>query len=236
MKKKLDKIGVLGGGIGALASAIFLTRLLLDYSKLTKAVNDDDFPEILYLSSPLRGFSEKGVIDRKKVKDQINHSLQFLIKKNVKIIFIVCVSVMDIVKEIKVPNNVKIINLADITNNHLGDGRYTGKRILVLSSNYTHREGLFESENCIVRYVSDKEQEKIDELIYLAISNKKISHSSFLRKLIKRYSADYLLLGCTELPLIISRHNKIKVIDPLNLAIEEYAKMVRLKKTKQEKG
>ena len=172
MKKFQNKIGILGG-IGALASSSFLENFLRCYTDLLGARDDDDFPEILYLSSSLQKFSEKGVLDRKIVKKQLKTNLRVFVKHKTNVIIVVCISVMAIVKEIKLPRGVKIINLVDITNNYLEGQCFAGKNILVLSSNYTHRERLFKSDNCALHYVNDDEQGVIDDLIYSAMSGRK---------------------------------------------------------------
>lgn len=231
MKNYKVRIGILGG-FGPLASEDFLRKLLYNYIKATGAKYDCDFPEILYFSTYLNSFSEKGVLNRIKVKKELERKLNILIKNKVNIIFIICMSVMNILEDIELPKSVRIMNLVDITNDYLKNKIFINKNILVLSSDYTRRNKLFKQNNYSLIYINSFEQKEVDKLILSAMANTKISYINFLQRLNNHYKPDFILLGCTELPLIFSSssdNGKIKIIDPLDLIIKKFLKYIKSK-------
>lgn len=226
MKNSKIKIGILGG-FGPLSSEVFLRRFLYRYIKFTGAKYDHDFPQILYFSTYLNNLSEKGVIDKLGIKKELKQKLEVFIENKCKIILVICVSVMDILQDIKLPGRTRLINLVEITNKHLNNKRFANKRILVLCSDSTRRNKLFKSSNCFLVYPDSSEQKDIDRLIVSAISNK-IYDDKSLHKLIKHYKPDFILLGCTDLSHAIhdNKTTKIAFIDPLNLSIERCLKLI----------
>ena len=70
---------------------------------------------------------------------------------------------------------------------------------------------------------SPAEQDEIDRIIFDELARGQIVPASReqLREIIRRYSVDGVILGCTELPLILTQGDvELVLLDTLNLHVE----------------
>jgi len=110
------------------------------------------------------------------------------------------------------------------------------KKLLLLGIKFTMHstfyQDYFAKEGIEVITPSDEEQDKLNRIIFeelvIGLFNDK-SKTEILR-IINNYTTDGVILGCTELPLIISQEDtRVKLLNTLNLHIEavlnQYFKM-----------
>jgi aspartate/glutamate racemase len=213
------KIGIMGGS-GALASAVFLLNFTRACARAAKTKADGDYPDILYLSSAFGFFTEKGIVDEMSVKKQLEDKIDFFARNGADVLFIPCVSLMGVADGSK-SGNMKLVNLVNETNEYLASDEFTKKNVLVLSSDFTRGKKLFKSSNCNLVYLNSKEQRSIDTLILAAIAGKFEPALSAYERILKRRDPDFILLGCTELPLVLPCGHP-KYIDPLKISLNRY--------------
>ncbi|MHA1669414.1 MAG: aspartate/glutamate racemase family protein [Promethearchaeota archaeon] len=101
------------------------------------------------------------------------------------------------------------------------------KKLLLLGIKFTMQstfyQDFFAKEEIEVITPSDEEQDKLNRIIFeeLVIGLFKDESKSEILRIINNYKIDGVILGCTELPLIISQEDtRVKVLNTLNLHVE----------------
>lgn len=205
-KLKLDKVGIIGG-MGPSCSGHYFNVLI---QKLNERglLQDEDFPEIIHYSVPLPDWNETGfAIKSKEGNDRIIKALQDYVKKltqmGVKIIAVPCNTIHFMYDEMDSATHVKVLNILHETGKYAKEHGF--KKIAVFGSRSTRDLGLYDFLNPIK--ANDKEQDFIDSLIEAVMFGKQTQeHRDAFKELIEgRYyrGADAVVLGCTELPLLI---------------------------------
>ena len=133
--------------------------------------------------------------------------------------------------------NVEIINMVESTVNYIKNKKY-GK-IGLLSTEGTRRTGVY--ENLIKKagmdliMVPETRQHEVDDIIYneeygiksLSYANDKVTYKTekIIDSLLNE-GADCIILGCTELPIIIGEkfYKNIEVINPIDILAKEMIK------------
>lgn len=218
--KKHKHIGIIGG-VGALASADFLFKFLSKYARDNRVTSDYDFPKISYLSSSIPGVSNRGVCNRGRVKKWLSSAIRLFITQKTDLIIAICVSITNILDEINLPKRIKLLSLARITNEYLNSRKFSGKSILVLCSESTSKVKPFYSSNCLVYYVDRSDQKKINIIINSIISGDFKNKQILFKKILEKYKANFILLGCTELSLLDFGNLSKFLINPLDIAIKK---------------
>jgi len=91
----------------------------------------------------------------------------------------------------------------------------------------TYYQDFFKRMGMIVITPSFEEQEVIDNIIFkeLVIGMIKQSSKSKLLEIVKNYEIDGVILGCTELPLILNQKDiEAKVLDTMEIHTSEALK------------
>ena len=123
----------------------------------------------------------------------------------------------------------KLVNLIDLV--FLESKKYN--KIGLLATQTTIESGIYSYDNVIIT----KRKELVTQSIVDVLKGNKKRAKLKINQIIREYEqkgCDAILLGCTELPLIISKKDtKMKVIDTLNLLVcataKNYLKSTKLK-------
>ncbi|MBY9018168.1 MAG: amino acid racemase, partial [Candidatus Lokiarchaeota archaeon] len=101
------------------------------------------------------------------------------------------------------------------------------KKVLLLGIKFTMQstfyQDYFAKEGIEVITPSDEEQDKLNRIIFeeLVIGLFKDESKKSILRIINNYRTDGVILGCTELPLIISQEDtRVKLLNTLNLHVE----------------
>ena len=231
--KKQKTIGVLGG-MGPAASASCLTRMLQYASDEHGAVLDEEYPPIVLRSIALEGFDETGAMEMEKTKAELIAGAQTLEAAGADIVVIPCNTVHFFHKEINESVGIPVFNLIQETTAHVASKHY--KTVGLLCSESTNNTQLY--QQCLQKQSistispSPHQQQSINKVIWnvLANSNNKVD-VEVLRYIAHQQismGAEALILGCTELPLVLQQsHIDIPVIDTLQILSEAAVEFAR---------
>jgi aspartate racemase len=215
-----SKIGVIGG-MGPEASCVFYEKIIKYSQEKYGAVQDTDYPELILHSLPLEGFNEIGIEDKEKVFSQLKESVRNLNKMKVSFIVMTCNTVHYFVNKLQKISSVPILSIIDLVNE-----KVNGEKTLLLASESVYKLGVYSHVKNIA-IPSDDDKKIITNCILSVMNGKKdFSSKEKLLSLINKSDFSKVILGCTELPLIIgSKDTDKKLIDTLDLlAIETLKK------------
>lgn len=220
--KNYKRIGIVGG-VSPQSSALFYKLLVEKHFFKNK---DYYYPEIVMFS-----------VDFGKIKDFQNETdpLNY-IQEFIKAIdsleragaeFAVIASNTPHRVFSQIENNVSIplMSIVDTTADYAIDNGY--KKLLLLGTRYTMSEDFYKDglkkKNLEIIVPSGRDQGLVNRIIFnelvLNIINKESKDK--LIKMINTYSADAVILGCTELPLIIQKEDiSMPVIDTTDVFAE----------------
>ena len=197
------------------------------------AVQDYDFPKIWLQNYPLYGFEETGFKDFDLVKKQLILAVKDLEKVGVDFIGIACNTVHHYYQEMQTSVSLPIINLISESVNHLKD--IDCGCVGVLSSQSTRELCLYhdECDRKGIKFVdcTDKEQKIINNAILKVLSGDCLDEVRLdLYKIIDKMidsGATAILLGCTELPLIIINnfYHSISIISSSDVLADKILEM-----------
>lgn len=204
----MKKIGIVSG-IGPLAGSFLLYKIFEIAILKKNAKKDNEFPEVVLHSIPMDDFDENGIVKNESVLKQLNNSIDILIKAKVDFIGIACNTVHAFHNELSNSCPVPILNIIDIVSKKVIERNF--KSVGVLSSETTKSLGLynnkFASLGVKVFATKDNEQSVINKVILNIMSGEQLkTDKTKIKKISNRMiseGADAIILGCTELPLLV---------------------------------
>lgn len=219
----MKTIGILGGmGPGA---SLALYQKIIRYSQTRyRAVQDTDYPPIVLYSLPLVGFDETGIVDHELVKDQLIHGVKTLERSGADFIIIACNTVHLFIAEMRHKVSIPIFSIIEES---LSLVQNQGLSKVGLVSSQTTRDlgiyfNIFSGNHTHVLQVSNSNQQRLNKVIESVMGGKQSSRETVvLKKIIEDLAhngAEAVILGCTELPLVIHQSDTtIKIVDTLEL-------------------
>jgi aspartate racemase len=222
-KQKFKTIGVLGG-MGHCASAHFYQLLLKSAQEKLKAVQDDEYPQIIINSIALEGGTEYGMEKNKSILKQLINGLKTLEKAGADFLVIPCNSVHNSINELRRNTEVPILSIIEQVGKVVQDS--SSKKILILSSETTSKYGLYSDlSGSGIQLIkpSPELKKKVTKLILSVMGNKNISKFKKpvvveINTLYKSKKIDSVILGCTELPVAITQNDtNAKTYDSLKI-------------------
>lgn len=223
----MKKVGIIGG-LGP-ASTIDYYREIIDGFRKVKG--DDQYPEIV-IDSINMGELVSGIeaYDFSSVAGQLQKSIANLERAGASFAAIASNSphiVWDLIKD-KTP--IPLISIIDATCDHIINHNYN--KVLIFATKFTMKNGLYSnalSGRNVDWILPDKEDiEILGDIIYpnlengIVIETDKYRMISIAEKYIKLHGADSLLLGCTEIPLMIKPGDvSVPVINTTEIHIEK---------------
>ena len=216
MKKK---IGIVGGI--SLASTIQYYRTITDL--YFKQFNDYYYPEIIIDSLDFQFFTD--LENENKTQEYIDYivrSTNNLEKAGADFIIMAANSPHSVFEEVKKQTNLPMISIVDTVAAHAL--KYNLKKVLLTGIKYTMQSDFypkgFKKLGMEVIIPSEEHQNKINDIIFKElVINKFLNETKeqFL-DIINSYYADGVILGCTELPLLVNQEDTfIKLLDTLSL-------------------
>lgn len=219
-------IGVLGG-MGPEASLETYRRIIKYAQKKYNAVQDFEYPHVIINSITLNDFDETGILDDASVFEQLLKSIKTLEAACCKAIVMACNTVHVFWEKLSKEIHVPLFNIVDLT---IGKAKLQKHaKLLLLSSKTTKESGLYsrsaEKNGIELLTINEKEQLILDAIIRNIMSGKiqSTDRAELLRLIDKYYKlgAGAVVLGCTELPILINQsHTKVPVFDSLQVAVE----------------
>ena len=219
---KMKKIGIIGG-LGPVTTADFYLKIV----DLSKSFNRLQHPSILIFNLPLTNKVEKDVA----VKAQnMNSILPFLLDgvrqmemAQVDFIVIPCNTVHVFIQGLRASTTIPILSIIEETVDRIKINNF--KKVGLLATKETIKNNLFvESKKQEFEIVVPigSQQNKISEIIGRILENKieikdKVTLMKIIEKL-KSRGAEAVILGCTDLPLLINtKDSSLPLLNTLDI-------------------
>ena len=218
----MNRIGILGGM--SYESTIRYYDLILQ--KYYEKYHDYNYPEIIIFSLNFQKVIDYELgDDRVKYVDYLMSGINSLQDAGVRFIVMAANSPHAVYKDLLKLAKIPILSIVHATAER---AKQEGmKKILLLGIKFT-MQSTFYPDYCgeigiEVIIPSEKEQDIIDKIIFdeLVIGFFKQESKQKLLDIISRYDTDGVILGCTELPLILSQKDtELKLLDTVELHVE----------------
>jgi len=221
----MKKIGILGG-LGPESTVEYYKGIIHDYKKLT---NDENFPQIFINSINMTEIMNYlGNDDTEKLVNVLSAEINKLEKSGADFIAIASNTPHCVIDQLMQRASVPIISIVEETCKYAQKNKL--KRILLTGTIFTMKKDFyiraFQKNNieCIVP--DDKDKEIIKDIIFLNLENgiilekDKNTFKELCNKIIRDKNIDGLVLGCTELPLLVNQKDfNIPVLDTMDIHI-----------------
>lgn len=212
------------GGLGPKASNNFCNRLV-NNKIVTK--EQEHIPFILF-SEPNFEDRTYAILTNKiqNITNKLNNTINLLKQCNVTHIIMLCNTIHFWIPYIDILN-VKLINMIQLTNQYFTNNFF--KKSILFSTIGTYNTNIYKTyfNDKQIIYPIDNDKQKIMDIIYnCKISSSDDENINSLKNLIisfkQKYNFDCIILGCTELSLLlenITTISNIHIIDPFDVTI-----------------
>ncbi len=224
--KQIKTIGILGG-MGPEASAELYRRILKLCQVSHRAVQDGDYPRIMIFSMAPKGSDETGIKNRDVLLTEFIDGIIRLTVSGCDFAVLPCNTAHTFISELKKHVKIPIISMTEKAVQKAA--KLKMHRIGLLSSEDSYQEGVYEAQlkqHGITLIKPEIDDRKRITQIILHVMGGKIKKGdkkvliSIINKL-KKKSAEGVIIGCTELPLVIKKEESpIKAIDTLDVLAE----------------
>ncbi len=221
---KLKTIGILGG-MGPEATAQLYLRIIQIFQQRYGAKYDADFPKIFICNLPLPDVVE-AADTKNQVRDCLIQAVGELAAVSVDFIAIPCNTVSYFIDEVRAAVSIPVLSLPEEV------AKVVWQRGLqtvgLLATEMTVRTGIYSTALGKVNVIVPLENEvaALTRLIMNILSGKKLAADcALLRGMIEKLKsrgAQVVILGCTELPLLI--REEVGLIDTIELLAEAVVK------------
>ena len=217
-------IGIIGGTTPE--STLYYYRIFIELSR--EYFEPNFYPYIIIYSLNFREFSENpdGWEGRKRMLISAAQSLK---RAGAKIIAISANTPHLVFDAVQKNVNVKMISIIDALAEEIK--RRKLKKLLLLGTKTTMSMPFYKEklkDYGIEAVVPDEEEiDKINEIIMKELSMGDFKSKRYILELIEKYSSQIegVILGCTELPLIIKKEDlKIPILDTARIHVEKILK------------
>ena len=226
MSKFSKKIGVIGG-MGSEASVKFYSDLIKICQNKYSAVQDKDFPAIIIYNFPLEDFDENGNFNPVTATKQLQEAAIGIQSAGADFIVIVCNTIHALYDGIQESVFTPVVSLIKEVGKQVVEQKC--KIVGLLTSDSTKKLKLYVDELATHDIVSvettDEEQIQMNDVVLLAMGGKNTKvETNKVKKIINRMVADgaeAVILGCTEIPLVISQDDtNVLVFDSTKILAE----------------
>ncbi|MFX0117426.1 MAG: aspartate/glutamate racemase family protein [Candidatus Hodarchaeota archaeon] len=215
------RIGILGGI--SYESTIKYYELLLQ--KYYQKHNNYHYPEIIIYSLDFQKFTNlENNEDKTRYIEYIMQGIDSLQNAGADFILLAANSPHSVFKEVSTLAKVPLLSITEtVARSAKREGM---KKLLLLGIKHTMQSSFYQ-EKCAevgmeIIVPSYQEQEEINRIIFeeLVIGIHQEKSKRKLQQVISNYNVDGVILGCTELPLILSQEDiPVKLLDTLELHV-----------------
>ena len=221
----MKTIGIIGG-LGPETTAHFYLDLVFSY--LQKQV--DTRPSILMWNVPISIKVEEEFITKTKGQkvyvSLLVDAAKRLERGGADFIVIPCNSVHLFIDEVRSSVNIPVLSIIEETSDFLVKNNF--KKIGMVATSITLRKKLYEKEflnkGILVESPNSSDQNKMGKIISKLVNNKYSESdggeiSMIIDKLVEK-KVDVVLLACTDLQLLVTKHKKITVVDTMKILVD----------------
>ncbi len=216
------RIGVLGG-ISHESTARYYELIHEGYYRRR---GDLHYPEVVVFSLDFQRFTDlENRGNNEGYIEYIMEGVQALERAGADFIVIAANSPHTVFEEVKGRATVPMISIAEVT---VDEAERLGlKKLLLLGIKFTMRSNFYQrvcsSRGIKVITPSEGEQNEIDRIIFeeLVLGVFRDESRQRILKIVSGYDVDGVILGCTELPLLIGKRDaEVPLLDTLELHVE----------------
>ena len=220
--KKAKRIGILGG-ISYQSTARYYELIHQLYFERKK---DYYYPEIVIFSLDFQKFTDREASGRKmEYIEYVMTGIDSLQNAGVDFILMAANSVHSVFHEIKKQAKVPLLSIIEaVADKAKAKGT---KTLLLMGIKFTMQSSFYqetlEKYGMKVLVPSEREQNQIHRIIFeeLTIGVFKPESKQKLLHIMSKHNVDGVILGCTELPLILRQEDtKIRLLDTMALHVE----------------
>ncbi len=220
------KIGIFGGA-GPWASAHAVVNIVQRAQWDYHAVEDDEYPELILRSVPLKGFGAKGIEDAGLIREQLFHHFNRFAEDQTDIALMACNSLHTFHAELQdAYPSMEIVNLPVEGANAVAAQGHKKVGVLCSASSLDdnlHKTAL-EDQNIEPILPTPSQQKDINDLIHSVMAgNSGANEAQTFRRLSREFGssgAQVLLSGCTELSYLSHKfQSNVPVVDCLYVSI-----------------
>ncbi|NGX28503.1 MAG: putative amino-acid racemase [Candidatus Anoxychlamydiales bacterium] len=237
---KTKSIGIISGA-GPMAGVLLTKKIIELCQKKYGCIDDKDFPKIILFSYPFSEMLKPNTKNQneKKVKKELKDAIDFLIDSKSDYITIACNTLHAFLNSNKADD--RLINLIFETKRFLFKKNLS--KVLILSTKTSALKNIFDFDK--TKLLSKQDQKWIDKLIekilsgFFSLKDQKRLENFIFKQIKKDPSIDCVLLGCTELSVLmddfLKKISNIKIIDPLEIISKKLCKLIFTTNQKGEK-
>jgi aspartate racemase len=213
------RIGILGG-ISAESTAAYYSRIIRGYFE---RYQDDYYPEIVIFSLNFQRFTDlENSGDQAAYIDEILGGIRALEAAGADFVLMAANSPHAVYEQVAARARVPILSIVEVT---AQKARSLGLcRLLLLGIKFTMQSSFFQ-ETCgrlgiEVLTPTGPEQDEIDRIIFGELAHGLLKDESRARllEILSHYAVDGVILGCTELPLLLKEEDApVILLDTLDL-------------------
>lgn len=217
-----------------MASCNWYKMILSIIDKKYTVSQDEEYPEMYIFSLSMKGWSERGIEDEQKVKKHLISAIQKMNYLGVDYIVMACNTVHSIYDYLQLHTNIPILNLISTCVNHINKIGYN--KVGILGTETTNRTGIYKNEfkkigiDCIEMGL-EFEQKIINDVILSVQGGRNGKSENEIMALVinnmKKQGAEAIILGCTELPLTISKKDvDVPIFDPGYILLDKVTELL----------
>jgi|TARA_Y100000310_G_C20646740_1_gene797080 aspartate racemase len=208
---KYKTIGILGG-MGPEATAGLYLRIIQLFQQKYGAIYDSDFPEIIIVNLPIPDVVENAD-EQNLVKEMLIQGVSKLEKAGADFVAIPCNTVTYYIKEMQSTVSIPIINLLQETANAVKKSGV--KQVGLLGTETTIKSKIYDKvlDGLQILTLEKPEQTETTKIIMNILAGRKNPEDrkkllGLIQKL-RNNGAKKVILGCTELPLLIKANDDV---------------------------
>ncbi len=206
----MKKVGLIGG-IGPASTLDYYMGIINEYKQRNSKSN---YPEIIIYSIDM--FEMLSYIEDErwdKAAIQLSGAVNKLSDAGADFAAIACNTPHIVFDEISRLSNLALISIVQETCKFVTEENY--QRVLTIGTLFTMKNGLYSnplaSQGVVSILPTDKEQQEIHSLFFpnlengIVVNEDKIKMLELVNRIVKEQQADAVILGCTELPMMIKQ-------------------------------
>ena len=218
----MKKIGILGGM--SYESTIKYYDLILQ--KYYNKYHDYNYPEILIYSLNFQKVIDYELgNDKPRYIDYLMNGINSLQNGGAQFVIMAANSPHAVYKDLTQRTDIPILSIVEAT---AGRALKLGlNKLLLIGIKFTMQSSFYQRifESCKIQVITpvDNEQDSIDKIIFeeLVIGKFKNESKQKLLEIIHNYKVDGVILGCTELPLILNKNDtSTTLLDTIEIHVD----------------
>lgn len=210
-----SRIGVIGG-LGP-SAGIRMAQQLVELAQDRGAILDADFPDFMLLNVPAKGMNELGFTDPEAIRHALVQAIKLLAKADCRYIVIACNTAHLFYEDLDELTHAEVLNMIEIACDEVRGCKSVGVLSSESTKEYRLYAGALEERKIHPVLTNFHEQTSLNKIVANVMAGTHDQHDEFrligiIDAMVSR-GAEKVILGCTELPLVLSRKIPASIVD-----------------------